>query len=572
MVVKVNPLGKLLLLLIIFLIYSGFAFCKSGINQDKIYDSLMSCGSKFSKNESFDDAIKCYTEALKFKPEKKVLIESKLEKITTQKKAMVDSLLSLATELTNNEQYSKAINIYKNDLLKNNPLAIVGLKLCNSQIGVNNDTNKDNMFKYLFFISTFWAFVISIISLLIFKRMNKHQSENSDNQKMISDHVNNFKNAIVSITSLLKTIAKEEQIVTEFNKVKTNDLKSVSSIEEIFQNINQDLNGIESVAKQIEFDYLNKKEVLKKIEQEANVPENKLVEKYKETASELAKLKYELERKVTEWESIHNLDIQKFQIPEGIYINSNILVSAGPRKDIGNETELGEDAGGVFNTPSGTFFWILDGTSDSPGIIIDKEHLFSSRILAQLMNKNIKEQIIIEKYPNNLKDILLNAFSSSKKEIDEKINNSSSENYQKIISIIKSDNKPYCSTTVLLGFLSKQGVLSYFYLGDSNVLSYNDAGDNPIVNSKDKNDNPSRLFISIALDGDNLVFKTNQFEQKIVTYKKENIDRVIAFSDGIGTSEKSLLINPSLSLSKISMVNQLTFDDKTLIVLERVKN
>jgi hypothetical protein len=124
----------------------------------------------------------------------------------------------------------------------------------------------------------------------------------------------------------------------------------------------------------------------------------------------------------------------------------------------------------------------------------------------------------------------------------------------------------------LLGFLSKQGVLSYFYLGDSNVLSYNDAGDNPIVNPKDKNDNPSRLFISIALDGDNLVFKTNQFEQKIVTYKKENIDRVIAFSDGIGTSEKSLLINPSLSLSKISMVNQLTFDDKTLIVLERVKN
>jgi len=90
-----------------------------------------------------------------------------------------------------------------------------------------------------------------------------------------------------------------------------------------------------------------------------------------------------------------------------------------------------------------------------------------------------------------------------------------------------------------------------------------------IANQKDKNDNPSRLFVSILMNENSFVLKTNSFDVKLVVYKKENIDLVVAFSDGIGSSEKSLIVNPALSLSKISLVNQLTYDDKTLLVLER---
>ncbi len=402
--------------------------------------------------------------------------------------------------------------------------------------------------------------------------MDKYKSKYSEARISLSENISNFRNTIVSFNSLLKSLGKEEEIVLKYNEVKTTDDMPIQSIEDIFQDFNYELNSIAKQASLIESEHLKNKTVLDKIESEASMPVSQLAEKYKETALELKKVKNELENKSITSNATVSLDVPNFQIPDGVFINSNILVSAGPRKDKDNDTELGEDATGILNTEYGTFFWILDGTSDSQSIVYNKEHIFSSRILAQLMNKNIREELLLKSKENiNLKDILLNSVESSKKDLIEKLKNSSNDILEKIASNIKSNNTPFCSTTVLIGFLSKQGTLQYFYLGDSEVLSFYNDGTKFIANDKDKNDNPSRLFISILMDENSFVLKTNSFDEKLVVYKKENIDLVVAFSDGIGTSEKSLLANPALSLSKISLVNQLTYDDKTLLVLERTK-
>lgn len=268
-----------------------------------------------------------------------------------------------------------------------------------------------------------------------------------------------------------------------------------------------------------------------------------LAEKYKETVLELNKVKDELKNKSNSSNATVTLDVPHFEIPDGVFINSNILVSPGPRKDKDNHTELGEDATGILNTQYGTFFWILDGTSDSPSIVNEKEHIFSSKNLSQLMNKNIREELILKSNENiNLKELLLNSVESSKRDLMEKLKSSSNDILQKIASNIKSNNTPFCSTTVLIGFLSKQGTLQYFYLGDSEVLSFYNDGNKLIANQKDKNDNPSRLFVSILMNENSFVLKTNSFDVKLVVYKKENIDLVVAaFLDGIGSSEKSLI-------------------------------
>lgn len=553
-------------------------------NIDGQFKTLISEAEVLFIQNKLVEAKNKFEEALTIKPSQKdviskiAVIDSILNKeLDKKKQTKIDSLLSIALNYQNEKKFDSAKLVYKNELLKDNQKAKEGLLFCESQIAKNTDiigSNEKhiNSFKYLFFFTCFLILLLLILLLIIYKRMDKYKSKYSEARISLSENISNFRNTIVSFNSLLKSLGKEEEIVLKYNEVKTTDDMPIQSIEDIFQDFNYELNSIAKQANLIESEHLKNRTVLDKIESEASMPVSQLAEKYKETALELKKVKNELENKSITSNATVSLDVPNFQIPDGVFINSNILVSAGPRKDKDNDTELGEDATGILNTEYGTFFWILDGTSDSQSIVYNKEHIFSSRILAQLMNKNIREELLLKSKENiNLKDILLNSVESSKKDLIEKLKNSSNDILEKIASNIKSNNTPFCSTTVLIGFLSKQGTLQYFYLGDSEVLSFYNDGTKFIANDKDKNDNPSRLFISILMDENSFVLKTNSFDEKLVVYKKENIDLVVAFSDGIGTSEKSLLANPALSLSKISLVNQLTYDDKTLLVLERTK-
>lgn len=541
------------------------------IDSDNKFNALISEAISLFNQRKFEEAKSKYQEALIINP-KNSDVKSKIEKIeSVLKQEEIDSLLSKALNYQNKEQFDSAILVYKNELLKDNPKAKNGLIICKSQI---IQENQIIIYKYLFFFTCFLILLFIILLFIIYQRMDKFKSKYSEAKISLSENISNFRNTIVSFNSLLKSLGKEEEIVLKYNEVKTTDDMPIQSIEDLFQDFNYELSSIAKQANHIESEHLKNKTVLDKIESEASMPVSQLAEKYKETVLELNKVKDELKNKSNSSNATVNLDVPHFEIPDGIFINSNILVSPGPRKDKDNDTELGEDATGILNTQYGTFFWILDGTSDSPSIVNDKEHIFSSRILAQLMNKNIREELIQKSNEKiNLKEILLSSVESSKKDLIEKLKNSSNDILEKIASNIKSNNTPFCSTTVLIGFLSMNGELTYFYLGDSEVLSFkNEIGIKMIDEKKDINDNPSRLFFSIKLEGNNYFLNTNSFDEKLIPYKKENVDIVVAFSDGIGTSEKSLMVNPLLSLSKISFVNQLTYDDKTLLVLERTKN
>lgn len=558
---------------------------KQKVNSDDQFNTLISEAESLFIQNKFQEAKIKFEKALTIKSNSKDVI-SKIavidtflnnEKLDKIKQSKIDSLLNVALKYQNEKKFDSAISVYKNELLKDNPKAKNGLSFCKSQNSLDKvkseGGNKQiNLYKYLFFAAVLLAGLLFFIVLIIYKRMDKYKSKYSEAKISLSENISNFRNTIVSFNSLLKSLGKEEEIVLKYNEVKTTDDMPIQSIEDIFQDFNYELNSIAKQANLIESEHLKNKSVLDKIESEASMPVSQLAEKYKETVLELNKVKDELKIKSNSSNETVSLEVPRFEIPDGVFINSNILVSPGPRKDKDNDTELGEDATGILNTQYGAFFWILDGTSDSPSIVNDKEHIFSSRILAQLMNKNIREELIQKSDENiNLKELLLNSVESSKRDLMEKLKSSSNDILQKIASNIKSNNTPFCSTTVLIGFLSKQGTLQYFYLGDSEVLSFYNDVNKLIANEKDKNDNPSRLFVSILMDDNLFVLKTNSFDEKLVVYKKENIDLVVAFSDGIGTSEKSLLVNPALSLSKISLVNQLTYDDKTLLVLERTK-
>lgn len=312
-------------------------------------------------------------------------------------------------------------------------------------------------------------------------------------------------------------------------------------------------------------------------------------------------------------------------VPADIYINSSILMSAAPRKDKDSQdTELGEDTSGIMNSPFGTFFWVLDGTSDSPSIVesvkkdvntqiknnheceqVDKDnintptdiskseqidivekqqkHIFSSRILAQSLSANVAKHVnellgahCFKIDSLELRKILEKSLRDTVTELEGLLRRAYDSNPQMVNDIKESITNniiPYCSTTILLGFFAKSGHLQYIILGDSNVYSYqkNERGSFDFL-GKDHNDNPSRLFLFLSLDKNNeIVINTNGFEEKIRPFEKKNIDLLFSFSDGIGVSERAFenYEQPKMIFWNISKANQGTYDDKTLIMLEK---
>ncbi|MCY1660925.1 hypothetical protein [Chryseobacterium sp. SL1] len=310
--------------------------------------------------------------------------------------------------------------------------------------------------------------------------------------------------------------------------------------------------------------------------QSPNLPENYL--KLGQEKQELEKENTFLKRQFSDLEKDKTAIIPHYSVPSDTYISSNILVSAGPRKEKDNDTELGEDSSGIYNTPYGTYFWILDGTSDSGRIEFQKSHVFSSRVLSQQLGNAIFTVVSDAEYEKSgnedtLKSILDKAITKAKTTIVSIVKNAPYEIHQQIIDHINNNQNPYCSTTILLGFLDKNGNLWHLYLGDSQLYSFSITDERFIQNERAPNEGKGRLFLSMNLSKEkNIVFETNNYEENILSFvKKGGVDYVMAFSDGIGSSEKALSIQPKQVLSKISFTEQKSYDDKSLIVLERKK-
>jgi hypothetical protein len=265
------------------------------------------------------------------------------------------------------------------------------------------------------------------------------------------------------------------------------------------------------------------------------------------------------------------------------YIKADIMLSAGPRKDAGSDdTELGEDVAGILSIADQTFFWLLDGTSDS-AVLKDRHeeskessHIFSSRLLAQNLGYYIQKHITAG---NNLEGTLAAAQYQIKEDWTERINGLPLEQKEVILRHINNGFKPTCSATVIIGRLHQSGYLNILRSGDSKAVAYS-RNMNVLTElkcSQDPGEENDRIFFQLDYDNE-----TGRFDLKCNTPRSsiediKDVSCLLVFTDGIGKLvEKQLLSNrpgiiDSLRLN-MGRIQQKTYDDKTLIFLERITN
>lgn len=254
---------------------------------------------------------------------------------------------------------------------------------------------------------------------------------------------------------------------------------------------------------------------------------------------------------------------------------AEVMVSAGPRKD--KETELGEDVAGVVISPSYAFFWIADGTSETPYLRDEQSKVFfSSRLLAQELSIRFRERIWIASLEElNNKEIskemvencLDNVLQSWNKTL-ENINDESRKYLEKTFEERQGTSIDF-STTFLGGFLSQSGTLQVSFYGDSPL--YAKQGENSTI-IREVN---YRFFLRLNKNGDEYTFTTSK-EHKIVSHVLENVDVVVVGSDGIGKLPEFIQAQ-SKSFPFRDIWNRLhkfspqTNDDKSMCLIARLK-
>jgi len=295
-------------------------------------------------------------------------------------------------------------------------------------------------------------------------------------------------------------------------------------------------------------------------------------------------------------ENIDNFSKITFKTKE-TYTLAEILSSSGPRKNTdGNDTELGEDVGGIISLPECTYFWVLDGTSDSSIIkypsdqqtiaytenSIEEYHVFSSRLLAQSLSAFISKNIITysEKYGSFI-ELLDAAKHHLSDELANRINDEKPEKKDKIIKQLQSGYVLTCSATVIIGVLLKNGKMDTIRLGDSKVFPFT-KDENGLKLIKDYKfinepiDENSRIIFKVEYNeaSNNFTLKSNSL--KCAKDEAEEVFTLLAFTDGIGkiTQMQLKMDVPNIVdkvLENIAKVPQKTFDDKTLIVIKRLE-
>ena len=246
------------------------------------------------------------------------------------------------------------------------------------------------------------------------------------------------------------------------------------------------------------------------------------------------------------------------------FINVNALMSAGPRKTENQDTELGEDVIGYMTKKEGTAFWVLDGTSDSTIIVRDdKSPLISSRMLAQLLGNQFWNLF----YDKDLhlvdltKDFV--ACVDKTKDIMERILNFVDEDKKKLIT----DKSVHISTTVLVGKFLSTGETEILLLGDCKIKLYKMI--DPKYDLINDLEGEGRLHFTLDYKEDGFKILTNAYENKLKSDSFTDIDLILAYTDGIKQSENALRFFPIKALEHISTNIQRSFDDKSLLCLER---
>jgi hypothetical protein len=275
--------------------------------------------------------------------------------------------------------------------------------------------------------------------------------------------------------------------------------------------------------------------------------------------------------------------------PAGKYFFAELMLTAGPRKNFNKnirngDYDLGEDVAGFIIKDDKTFFWVLDGTSDSDIIsrsvngedLILKtddqrqEEYFSSRWLAQSIGLALQEELQNLDNEYNSKNILQKVLKKVPQNWSTKIENLPLLEREKIKTIIANRSQLRCSTTVIFGTLSLSGNLDVCQIGDSNLIA--SPTQQPISKSK------GRLFAQLTLDEETkqIILRLSNFEDTAyINYTEKGIKTVLAMTDGISNNVVSWLQaqreidfqNPQIR-TVLAQQKQKTDDDKAFCVIQ----
>lgn len=269
---------------------------------------------------------------------------------------------------------------------------------------------------------------------------------------------------------------------------------------------------------------------------------------------------------------------------EGKYFFSEVLVTAGPRKDFKDSSRegdfgLGEDVAGIITTNKTAFFWLLDGTSNSNRLMVKHDkadidiEIFSSRLLAQSIGWNIQKILNgdINKITTSER-LLRQAIKETETEWSGVFNNLQESYKSKLINHIQQQGQLQCSTTVIVGRLNIDGSLDACQIGDSLIIAHN--------SSQQYKSSKGRQFVILKINVESgLKITFNPFEDtQFQNIKDENIQSLIAVTDGISiqTAEKLGKIknfdfaNPQIRQYLIKS-EQKTEDDKAACIIQ-IKN
>ena len=226
-------------------------------------------------------------------------------------------------------------------------------------------------------------------------------------------------------------------------------------------------------------------------------------------------------------------------------ISAEIFVTAGPRKD--DDVALGEDAGGVIVEQNLAWFWVADGTSESP-VLLD----YSSRSMAVQLGSHFVDEVskipemhlknCVERDSTLISNLLEKAFYSlldswaiSLKDLVE------SDNGKKIINKVfelnpetrEVANRTHqdfidFSTTFLCGLVTSSGAGVAACIGDCPLCVAGADGLNiyPLRND--------RIFIRLRRVCGGYKFDRNRISADITLQRYTDAKLVMAGSDGVG--------------------------------------
>jgi hypothetical protein len=221
------------------------------------------------------------------------------------------------------------------------------------------------------------------------------------------------------------------------------------------------------------------------------------------------------------------------------YFESEVLVSAGPRKARGDETDLGEDVCGLATIANKTFFWLMDGTSD--GVIlrnpVNGYEYFSSRLLAQSIAIKARARAMqFDSMPMQV--MIANVMQDVRVDWLRTIEHLPEEEKTVLLNNVGHGKKLSCSTTVLLGSLSLSGDLITCRTGDSKLLLFgNENGKLTLLQSSLGREKPVVGFGAYLVLSLNNAGKLDLtvVEAAYETISEGNVNAVIGFSDGLNS-------------------------------------